>query len=139
VEDWDLWLRIAARYPVGCVRQKLATLRLHPDSFLAALPNSQRVGNLEGVVARAAAREPGRLGRLKGRALSNIYYSTGLRLFREHRPREARPYFLQALRHNPASLDSIGYVILTLLGANAAGWMIGVKRTLQEALRVRQN
>jgi hypothetical protein len=71
--------------------------------------------------------------------LSNIYYSTGLRLFREHRPQEARPYFLQALRHNPASLDSIGYVILTLLGANAAGWMIGVKRTLQGALRVRQN
>ena len=63
VEDWDLWLRIAARFPVGCVRKKLCVLRLHADSFLAALPTAARVAHMEGVIERAVDRDPSRLGR----------------------------------------------------------------------------
>ncbi len=65
VEDWDLWLRIAARYPLACERERLATLRLHGDSFLASTPLSRRVLSIENVVARAYAREPVRLGPLR--------------------------------------------------------------------------
>lgn len=30
--DWDLWIRIAARYPIACVEQPLACYRIHPTN-----------------------------------------------------------------------------------------------------------
>lgn len=30
--DWDLWIRIAARYPIACVEQVLACYRIHPTN-----------------------------------------------------------------------------------------------------------
>jgi glycosyltransferase involved in cell wall biosynthesis len=116
VEDWDLWLRIAARYPVACVNEPLATLRLHADSFLAATPLERRVLSQATVVRRAAHREPKRLGPLTARALSNVYHAAGVRLFRRQQIGAARGYFLNAWRHQPARLESLGYVLLSLLG-----------------------
>jgi GT2 family glycosyltransferase len=130
VEDWDLWLRLAARYPVTCVPEPLATLRLHGDSFLAATPMARRVRSQEIVLSRAASREPERLGPLLGRALSNVNHAAGVRLFRQRRTAEARPYFLSAWKHQPARLESLTYVLLSLLGVRAS---MGALRVLRRA------
>jgi glycosyltransferase involved in cell wall biosynthesis len=129
-EDWDLWLRIAARFPVACVRQRLATVRLHTGSFLARIPPAQKVQVLEGIVERAASREPGRLSSLRNKALANIYYSTGVGLFRQQRLTEGRSYFLKALRKNPGAIASLGYIVLALLGPAVAKSIVGVKRQI---------
>ena len=34
-EDWDLWLRIAARFSAGLINEPLAVLRVHPASLTA--------------------------------------------------------------------------------------------------------
>jgi len=128
VEDWDLWLRIAARYPVACVHEKLVTLRLHDDSFLAATPLARRVLSLEHVVARAVAREPARLSRLRKEALFNVYHAAGVRVFRQQRPEEARPYFLKAWRQRPARPQTIAYLVMTFLGARTAASIINLKK-----------
>ena len=94
VEDWDLWLRIARRFPVGCVRKRLCVLRLHGDSFLAALPTAARVAHMEGVIERAVGRDPSRLGPLRNRALANVSYAAGVQCFRRLRFGEARQYFV---------------------------------------------
>jgi glycosyltransferase involved in cell wall biosynthesis len=120
VEDWDLWLRLAARYPVACVNEVLTTLRLHGDSFLAATPLERRVRSQEIVLSRAASREPERLGRLIGRALSNVNHAAGVGLFRQQRIVAARRYFLNAWRHQPARFESLAYVLLSLLGMRAS-------------------
>jgi glycosyltransferase involved in cell wall biosynthesis len=130
VEDWDLWLRIAARYPVGCVREQLCSLRLHVDSFLAALPTADRVRHLENVISRAVAREGPRLGPLKGRALGNVSYAAGIQAFRRKDIKKARRYFLQALRAQPARLSALGYILLGLLGSSFAAEVVRLKRQI---------
>ncbi len=130
VEDWDLWLRVAAQFPVGCVREKLATLRLHEGSLLASLPLAERVCNLEGVVRRAVDREPARLRPLRQQALANIYYAAGVQSMRSGRVREARTYFVRVLENRPAHAQALGYLLVGLLGAGAAGRITALKRHL---------
>jgi hypothetical protein len=128
VEDWDLWLRLAARYPVACVAEKLVTLRLHPDSFLAATPIAARVQALENVIARAAAREPARLRRLRKRALHNVYHAAGVQLFRQENLAGARHYFLGAWRQRPTRMETIAYLALTTLGRGISAGAVGLRR-----------
>jgi hypothetical protein len=130
VEDWDLWLRLAARYPVACIHEPLTTLRLHEDSFLATTPLEHRVRSQENVLTRAAARESERLGPLTGRALSNVNHAAGVSLFRQQRTGAARQYFLSAWRHQPVRLEALAYVLLSLLGATAS---MGALRMLRRA------
>ena len=128
VEDWDLWMRIAARFPVGCVRRKLCVLRLHGDSFLAALPTASRVAHMEGVIERAVGRDPSRLGPLRNRALANVSYAAGVQCFRRQHFGEARRYFAEAMRHDTARLDALGYVLLTFLGPSLGTAVVRRKR-----------
>lgn len=131
VEDWDLWLRLAARYPVACVHEPLTTLRLHGDSFLAATPIERRVRSQETVIRRAAAREPERLGPLTRKALSNVNHAAGVGLFRRQRTAAARRFFLSAWRHQPARLESLAYVLLSLLGVRASMDAVNLLRFLE--------
>jgi glycosyltransferase involved in cell wall biosynthesis len=128
-EDWDLWLRIAARYPVACVREKLATLRLHPESLLASTPMAEKLRNLEDIIGRTALREP-RLRHLRTQALANTYFAAGVQAMRRERVREARGYFGAALRHRPLRAEAIAYMLLTLLGASSARAVIDLKRRM---------
>jgi hypothetical protein len=137
VEDWDLWLRIAARFPVARVTERLAVVRLHQDSFLAATPVSRKVRSLEEVVTRAVDREPHRLGKLRKRALFNIYHAAGVQQSRRGQNREARALFWRALQQRPGRPETIGHLLLTLVGRTAAAWIIGLKRGLSRARRAR--
>lgn len=128
VEDWDLWLRIAARYPLACVPERLATIRLHTDSFLAGTPLTRRVASLEHVISAAVAREPSRLGRLRRRALFNVYHAAGVRLFRQEQPSAARSFFLEAWRQRPGRAETLVYLVLTSLGFGASSSPVRLKR-----------
>jgi glycosyltransferase involved in cell wall biosynthesis len=130
VEDWELWLRIAARYPLGYVRQKLCTLRLHGDSFLAALPVPERLRHLQTVVEEAVRREPARLGPMRHRALANIHYAAGVHAFRQERLQESRRQFVQALRQEPWRVGAWGYLAAGLLGRVLGRNIAGIKRRL---------
>jgi glycosyltransferase involved in cell wall biosynthesis len=130
VEDWDLWLRIAARYPVATVNEKLVTLRLHDDSFLATTPLARRLLSLEHVVARAVARDPARLSGLRRRALFNVYFSVGIKAFRQQRLEEARSYFLRAWRNRPMNLETAAYLMLTFTAARTSSALVKFKRQL---------
>lgn len=131
VEDWDMWLRVAAQHPVVCVDEPLVTLRLHADSFLAATPLARRVRSLEFVVESAVAREPKRLGRLRSRALYNIYHAAAVKTFRQKRLSESRHYLVKAWRARPASLESVAYLAATMLGGNVSAALTNVARRIR--------
>jgi hypothetical protein len=135
VEDWDMWLRIAARFPVACVRERLAVLRLHQDSFLAATPISRKVRSLEEVVARAVDREPHRLRKLRRQALFNIYHAAGVQQFRLGWSREARPFFRRAFLNRPARPETIGYLMLTFCSQSVAARLVSLKKGLTRGRR----
>lgn len=129
VEDWDFWLRIAAKFPVGAVHERLATVRMHSGSFLSATPLAQRVRSMEGIVDRAVKREPSRLSRLRKRSLSNMYYAAGVGLFRQGHFSEARGYFMRVTARQPWRAAPLGYILLTLLG-RASTPIVRLKRRL---------
>ncbi|HSR20970.1 MAG TPA: glycosyltransferase [Anaerolineales bacterium] len=133
VEDWDLWLRIAADFPVACVPEPLVTLRLHESSFLAGTPMQVRIASLETVVDRAARREAVRLGPLRKKALFGVYYAAGVADFRRGRLPAARIWFLRAWRQAPANLASLAYVSLTYLNAGTTAALLRVKRRLSKS------
>ena len=42
-EDWEMWLRIAASYPLGVVHKTLALHRLHPTSAMASVDLKKKI------------------------------------------------------------------------------------------------
>jgi glycosyltransferase involved in cell wall biosynthesis len=131
VEDWDLWLRIAARFPVACVPSRLTAIRLHSDSYLAALDIADRVRHQEAVVERAFSVEPARLGTWHAQALSNVRYSAGVRLFREGHSNRARQCFAAAIRKTPTRLEAIGYLLLSLAPGPLARALVRYSRGMR--------
>lgn len=129
-EDWDMWLRIAARYPLAVVREPLATIRLHGDSMLARSSAAERANSLEAVVERAAMRNPNRLARLKSRALAEIWHGLAVELARAERFDSAADFFGKELHCWPPRPAALLPFLLCRLGPKIAGPSLRLKRLL---------
>jgi glycosyltransferase involved in cell wall biosynthesis len=76
-EDWEMWLRIAALYPIALITMPLAFYRIHDTSVTGSETLIQRMhGNIL-VINEAAIREPLRLDPIKNTVLSKIFFSNG--------------------------------------------------------------
>lgn len=129
-EDWDMWLRIAAKHPLGVVPEKLATVRLYADSMLAQAPVAERVQGLRDVVRRAVASEPERLGPLESRALAAIWHLAAVQSVRSGHFQDAQGYFKEELRCRPWNLESWAVMLLCELGPQIAGPVLRFKQLL---------
>lgn len=103
-DDWDLWLRIAARHPIGFVDAVTACYRVHPENESRNLLKMQEA---EIRVVETFMREyPGAVGAAITRAKLFSLYSEAARLLeRFGRHAEARGYWLRALRAHPAAWE----------------------------------
>lgn len=119
-EDWDMWLRIAARYPLGVIWDQLASVRIHESSVMATSTSAEQVASLLRVVDRAVDREPTRLRHLQARATSRIWRRAGVRAFREGQTAEAGRYFTEVLRCEPWDAEASVYLVLCRFGPKAA-------------------
>jgi glycosyltransferase involved in cell wall biosynthesis len=127
-EDWDMWLRIAAVHPLGVVMEKLAYIRIHTLSMMSVTSINQKAKALENVVLRAVAREPDRLGRIKRKALADIYYNAGVQLIKQNKYQDARAYFIRELKYRPLKMETVAYLLLTVSGRRISGLMIKLKQ-----------
>jgi|WetSurMetagenome_2_1015567.scaffolds.fasta_scaffold114498_2 glycosyltransferase involved in cell wall biosynthesis len=115
-EDWDMWLRTAARYPVGFVKRPLAMYRVHPTSMIqSALPSVLYNANLN-VIELAVSREPSRLANLKNRAVSRSSVRIGQMCVRRNDLHRARGMFAQAIRLSPSHVSTYAYWLGTFAG-----------------------
>jgi glycosyltransferase involved in cell wall biosynthesis len=130
VEDWDLWLRIAGRYPLAGVRERLVTVRLHDDSFLASTPMARKVRSVENVINRAVLREPARLTAQRGLALHNAYFAAGVGAFRHGHPGEARGYFLKAWQQRKNDAMALAYIGISWLPSRLSRDLARLKRRI---------
>lgn len=77
-EDWNMWLRIAERYPAALIDEPLAMIRMHASNMsrlanpLEAYRSKRAI--LEGAIARNPRTSPG----LRLRARANIAVAAGL-------------------------------------------------------------
>lgn len=102
--DWELWLRLAARFPVGCVDEEDAEYRAH-EQQMSARPGQaadfvQMVRHADEVVAAAAPAL--RLGASERRRLSaGLEVSVALDCLEAGDVRAARVALREALRASP--------------------------------------
>lgn len=109
VEDWDMWLRIAARYPIGLVNCPLAGYRVHAASKIQSeLPAVHYERNLY-VIERAISREPQRLARLRNQSIACLCIRIGQMSARRKEMDEARKMFAKAIRLNPTAMQAYVY------------------------------
>jgi glycosyltransferase involved in cell wall biosynthesis len=107
-EDWNMWLKIAAHYPVGLVSVPLADYRCHSTSVIGGLDPQAILHAMLTFIERAIVREPVRLGPLKNRAMANCYIDAGRRWASRGRLREARQMFRSAIQLSPGLVE--GYI-----------------------------
>jgi len=92
-EDWELWLRIAARHPIGFVNRPLVRYRKHAGSNTAGENPLIAFESLKAVIESAAAREPVRLGPSKNLALALLHIEIGRSLAGKGNLQDARRVF----------------------------------------------
>ena len=111
-EDWDMWLRIADRYPLGMVHETLALKREHPASSMMNTSAEEKLRLQALVVERAIARQPTRLGPLKNRALAKLYLAHGATLLKQGQYGPARSLIALAWQLNPFNLSTGAYWLI---------------------------
>ena len=114
-EDWDMWLRIASRYPIGSINEPLALLRKHENSLTAKEDPLKTFEGIMYVVQRAISRDKERIGNLANKVLSSRYLSFGKGLARMSGRREARTMYFNALRYNPLNIKAYTFYLLQFL------------------------
>lgn len=114
-EDWNMWLEIAARYPVGLVPRPLAYYRVHSMSKTGHVDPLVRLQHYMTIIEEMVAKEPARLSHLKNRAWANCYIRVGRELARKGNLQKARQLFRHAVQLSPnhveAYLDWVGCLI----------------------------
>ena len=115
VEDWDLWLRMAARHSVGCVPEPLALYRLQTDSASGAMDLGRRFASALAVVEAALARDPGRLAPLRSAAIAGLCFSIAQSLLKRGRRLAARRMIARAVRFRGPSRALASWWAATLL------------------------
>ena len=137
-EDWDMWMRIAARYPVGVVQEPLARLRVHPSSLTAREDLWLTAEGALAVVRRAFERNPGLSEELRVRVVSHWHRCLGSGLLRAGRTREARELLSHAIEQGPLDPGSyimwastwLGDTVLRSLNRTVVNRVVRLKRSI---------
>ena len=115
VDDHDFFLRLAAHYPIGYIREPLLRYRVLPGS-LSRLRAVQRVEQHEETLRRAIAANPERFDGLPPGYFEQrwqaFYRWAGMMLYYQGEYRAARPHLRKALR---SSSQILFYYLLTYL------------------------
>jgi glycosyltransferase involved in cell wall biosynthesis len=124
-EDWELWLRISAKYDLAYVPEPLAKYRYHgshrsKDSYL------KREEQTLQIIQQAAEDYPEELGPLRKLKLSTFKETVGWYLIRQGHKREGLTRLRDAMRHYPYRLRPYLLWLVGLLGPS-----FSVERTQQ--------
>lgn len=115
-EDWDMWLRVAAQYPVALVKRLLAMYRVHRASMIQSTSAAVLYNANLNAIEFAVSREPFRLAKLKNRAVMRSSVRIGQMCVRRNDLRMARGMFAQAIQLSPLKASAYAYWLGTFAG-----------------------
>lgn len=127
-EDWDMFLRIAARYPVGLINQPLVWYRVHPQSSIAAEQLATTFAGTMLLIEQAVAREPQRLAPLRTTAIARLCLRTAAYQAIGRQPYAARRMLARSLNVSPHTLVS---TVQLLLGPPGKSRYAHIRRLLR--------
>lgn len=113
-EDWNMWLKIAAKYPVAYVGEPLAMIRRHGGNMTARVDPSIALNSKLGIVESAIVRDPDRLSDLKDAAFANVYCGCAEALLaRGGQQKTARAMYRKSLRFNACKFAALIGLLLS--------------------------
>lgn len=136
-DDWDMWLRLAARHPFGFIPEKLGCYRLHGSNESRAYLKMQMA---ETAVIERFSEEHGRLpgvrrGTLRHKRLA-LYKQTANLALREGRDDLSQRYWVKALALQPWDLGIYGGLAWNALGAERRRALQWYRRKLSSKVEV---
>lgn len=132
--DWDMWLRIAARYPVGLVAKPLARYRIHPGMITATQDWRCRLEVCTKVIDAAAQREPEQLEPIRDKAIARLNIGLGRGLVSSGELTDARMLFREAIYRDPTMIKPYAYYLASYLGIYLLKPAIRFRRLLRKRL-----
>jgi len=132
-EDFDLWLRIAARWKIAVIPEILAVTYTRPGSLSASIPAEERLRNgvnaLEHVQSTCQELSPAE-GKALRAALAERIYFYGSFLLTNGARGPARSKLVSALKLCPTYWRAFAKLGLSFLPMRALGSVVGLKRKL---------
>jgi glycosyltransferase involved in cell wall biosynthesis len=119
--DWDLWLRILARYPGAVMKERLVSYYSSPGALSRNYLERYR-DNIELMrrIERGVLGARRAIQRRAGDRAASLSFDLGVMLMSAGQLPEARPYLKLAARRGPASRRA-----LAAAGAVLPGWALG--------------
>jgi len=117
VEDYDMWLRIAALYKIGFVDEQLVLYRIHSagisKNYERSYERERKV--LEKFLELNNNKYPS-LHRSWKKRVATLYYNLGIDLFVLDETSNARKSFYRSLQFNALQPKVVGYFLASCLG-----------------------
>jgi|GEM_PF-2351979 hypothetical protein len=117
VEDWEMWLRIAARYPIRRVPQSLAGYRVHQRSVTRGQHPVSHLRQRLRAIEMAVAFDPSTYQPHMKLAMARQFFIAGKAMRSENETESSRVMFRTAITYAPGMLASYPYWASTFLGA----------------------
>jgi glycosyltransferase involved in cell wall biosynthesis len=130
-EDWDLWLRIAALYPIIAVRKPLVRLLTRPDS-LGKNIEAVRDDSFK-LIDKAFATYASHLRYMKNQAFAQIHFTAGIAFGTVGIQQAARHEFMACLRLSPLNFSALWRLVITFAGRYANRSARNIKDTVRLA------
>ena len=130
-QDCDMWLRIAALYPVGLIAEPLARYRIHRERISSGHKWKTKFNIHITIIEQACAREPARLAPIKNQAFSQLCLKTGSERLSAGNLTEALQLFAQAIRLSPGTLKTYLYLLACFTGPFGTKTAIRIGRWLK--------
>ena len=115
-EDWEMWLRIAARYEIAYVPEVLARYRVHSGSGTCRFDPLAVLSSRMMVVKRAVAFAPDIYARYHRQAQAMAYVDIGNSLVKRGNPKSAQSLYVRAIICRPLCGRAYMWGFVALLG-----------------------
>ncbi len=138
VEEWGLWLRIAARHPVGYIPLPLVVHRrtgLMRRAIETTYQAQERViQTVRPLCAAACGRHATDAATCEQHRRHRLYSDLGRGRFWDGRMAAARPAFREAIRIRPVEPIAYGYLAASLLGRRLLEPLLRVRRVVRTSI-----
>ncbi len=136
-EDWDLWLRLAARYPVDFIPDVVAMRRQHTQN-ITNNSDVTMMSNAVSILRNLKQREPEAVARIRQayhRALAQAHFLSGVACVNDGDRRRGRAEIARSMRYAPTHLKAYAWWLLSWFGSPVLNHLRGLKRRLRNRKR----
>lgn len=138
-QDWDMWIRIAARYPFAVIKEPLARYRLHANNTSKQLKLMQACNTR--VLERAFQAAPTDVSDIRGKAYQSLNFYLGWIALRVRDSKQAFHFWQQARAAVPQEVFTresmrllLSIAIVRSLGPSTYDRLLALNRALRRRL-----